>query len=405
MLALAASHLTLSNPGGPDYSRQALSHRISSINRLNEALSVPCTTKEEGDARYATTMALTFQSSYMPDGMSDFVRMMRGCAVVARTAMGGRYEDSMWAIFSQEEHIRRAKGVLLGGGGGGGLGGEGAGMEGGIQDVPLDEEIVKGYLDTVRRLAPLCVSITEVAYLAAIERTMKVARRSAVQAQGEFTRMYTMSNDLGNDEFVSLVDPSNHGAKLLLIHVYLCEHVLQQAYLIPILPCQHLRQEIIYHWLRRVIESVPDELKKYGDWAMRFVRERVYRPPGEQGREVSHGHGHGMGAGTGTGAGFIGGGSVTELGLEGLDVGVDVDIDASNLWNMGGSEIASSGSPTQHHQQQHHGFDGTGTEGTSTVGSPDDHLHMDYGSAMNAAMEIDGLENPFRVDGPNIWGV
>ena len=88
-----------------------------------------------------------------------------------------------------------------------------------------------------------------------------------------------MSNQLSNDEFVALTSPSNHGAKLLLIHVYLCEHVLSQAYLTPLFPCYNLRRGIIYEWLRRVVNSVPEELKSYAGWANRFVREKVYTPP------------------------------------------------------------------------------------------------------------------------------
>ena len=158
MLGLAASHLGLST--GVDYSSQALSHRVAAINRLNDALSVPCSTRDEGDARYATTMVLTFQSSYMPDGMNDFIRMMRGCAVVARTAVIPPFEHGQFSIMSQQNHVDAAKSHLAS-----------------IREMHLDRELIEGYLGAVRALAPLCLSVAEVAYLAAIERTMKVAQQ------------------------------------------------------------------------------------------------------------------------------------------------------------------------------------------------------------------------------------
>ncbi|KAF4500421.1 C6 transcription factor [Fusarium agapanthi] len=67
ILALAAQHLTVSNKG--DYSVQALNLRISAIRGLNDALSLPCHTAAYADARYAAIIGLTFQSTYMPDGL------------------------------------------------------------------------------------------------------------------------------------------------------------------------------------------------------------------------------------------------------------------------------------------------------------------------------------------------
>lgn len=77
MLALGASHLTLCTSA--NFSSQALSHRVKAIQSLNKMLSKQTFTKAEGDAAFATLLTLTFQSSYMPEGMLDFIAMVRGC--------------------------------------------------------------------------------------------------------------------------------------------------------------------------------------------------------------------------------------------------------------------------------------------------------------------------------------
>ncbi|CAG9937126.1 unnamed protein product, partial [Clonostachys rosea f. rosea IK726] len=103
VLGLAASHLTLASRNEVDYSAHALSHRVQAINSLNTALSKPCASRAEGDARFATLMALTFQSSYMPDGMVDFLAMIRGCTVVPGTGMPS-FSESVFQGFSAEAH-------------------------------------------------------------------------------------------------------------------------------------------------------------------------------------------------------------------------------------------------------------------------------------------------------------
>ncbi|CBX92134.1 predicted protein [Plenodomus lingam JN3] len=81
ILALAASHL---NPmSHSSLTAQALQHRILALNSLHEALSTPPESAAEQDARIAATMALAFQSSYLDNGMSEFLLMIRGCIIIA----------------------------------------------------------------------------------------------------------------------------------------------------------------------------------------------------------------------------------------------------------------------------------------------------------------------------------
>lgn len=77
MLGLGASHLGLLTP--VDYNKVALKHRVTAIRELNSHLSQPNLSKSGGEAAFAAVLVLTFQSSYMADGMVDFLTMVRGC--------------------------------------------------------------------------------------------------------------------------------------------------------------------------------------------------------------------------------------------------------------------------------------------------------------------------------------
>jgi len=77
MLALGAQHLTTCTD--KDYTSQALAHRVQAIKGLNSQLSKANPSMSEGDAAFGAVMSLTFQSSYIPDGMIDYISMIRGC--------------------------------------------------------------------------------------------------------------------------------------------------------------------------------------------------------------------------------------------------------------------------------------------------------------------------------------
>jgi hypothetical protein len=111
LLSLGASHL--GRLTGVDYRRESLTHRGKAIAGLNRALSsgaggadgdvdlggrggevmgvsggagdvmVRRVTRNwgESDAMLAACYALTFQASYMGDGLADFITMVRGCAL------------------------------------------------------------------------------------------------------------------------------------------------------------------------------------------------------------------------------------------------------------------------------------------------------------------------------------
>jgi hypothetical protein len=173
MLALGAQHLTLCS--NTDYTRQALGHRIQAIKALNLQLSKPNPSKAEGDAAFGAAMSLTFQSSYMPDGLIDFISMIRGCEllhepkidrgltslqghVVAMKAMPN-FAESKFNSFSIEGHISSVQSLFDEFG-----------------HVPHDLEVVEGFLASAQGVAPVCKSVFELQYLAEPQNVGNLAK-------------------------------------------------------------------------------------------------------------------------------------------------------------------------------------------------------------------------------------
>ena len=77
MLGLGASHISILSTA--DYGKAALKHRVAAIKALNEHLSKPDLSMHEAEAAFGAIIALTFQSAYMPEGLMDFLTMVRGC--------------------------------------------------------------------------------------------------------------------------------------------------------------------------------------------------------------------------------------------------------------------------------------------------------------------------------------
>ena len=164
MLGLAASHLSLASTG-EDFSAQALAHRVAAITSLNQSLSRPCASESEGDARFATVMALTFQSSYMSEGMLEFLSMVRGCYVVSNTAMLN-FESSLFCNFSLEKHIDSVHR-----------------LNDKMPPERQEHELVDAFSTSIMALAPLCRSTLEIEFIAYFNRIIKCARNSAVDGK------------------------------------------------------------------------------------------------------------------------------------------------------------------------------------------------------------------------------
>lgn len=176
LLALGAQHLAISTPTATTYSLPALHHRVAAITSLNAALSTPSVSRAAGDATLAAAIALTFQSTHMPEGMMDFLGMLRGWSVVQTTVVP-EMEGSVFRGFTEGgfvESLRATVGEQ--GDGGSGVGGV---VDGGLAERMQEVEVSLGLV------GGLCGEDAERGYLGELERIVGVATgRGAVE--GEF---------------------------------------------------------------------------------------------------------------------------------------------------------------------------------------------------------------------------
>lgn len=108
ILGTAASHLELIT--GNDLSSVALHHRVRAIQGSSEALTQKDRAGSDGDALLAACYLLTFQSSYMKDGIPEFFQFVRGCTLVSNQL---RAENLLMAFFlAAEDHFEFMEGRL-----------------------------------------------------------------------------------------------------------------------------------------------------------------------------------------------------------------------------------------------------------------------------------------------------
>ncbi|KAI5460840.1 hypothetical protein BGZ63DRAFT_473155 [Mariannaea sp. PMI_226] len=252
MLGLAASHLSLSN--NVDYKAQALTHRISAIESFNKALSKPCMSKAEADALYGTVMALAFQSSYMLDGMLEFVSMIRGCIIVSGLSME-RFAESLFGCFTTERHIEQVQEINGG------------------YCMPTE---YTGFLDaalvSLKALQPLCRSVLELRYLLIIDNIIKAAKSSSVDGFLEVSMAYNTFGDSTTAEFNGFVEPDNYVAQIILVHFFIVEFVVGLEALQSVMDSFPFRGSIVASWTKEVEGKLPPEYKHYMTWPMSYVR-------------------------------------------------------------------------------------------------------------------------------------
>ncbi|KAK3899422.1 protein RTM1 [Staphylotrichum tortipilum] len=232
ILALAAQHLTASTDA--DFSVQALDHRVAAISALNQALSAPCPTRHDADAKFATAIILTFQSSYMSDGMMDFLAMLRGWMVIQTTVVPSLGE-SIFCGITEETYVGSMKRLL------------GPGAD---PDPKADGELrrtLQDFTASLRLAAPLCRSTAELHYLATLERVARVSQSSAMDACLELVPLYAATNEMDADAFAHFTKPTNLAAQVLLAHFWMLTHVLQRHALGPA-RAYALRDDILFQW-------------------------------------------------------------------------------------------------------------------------------------------------------------
>ncbi|KAM5366800.1 hypothetical protein ACJZ2D_010340 [Fusarium nematophilum] len=251
LLALAAQHLTLFN--GTNHSVQALDLRVLAIKGLNDALSQPCLTAADADARYAAVIALTFQSSYMPDAMMDFLAMMRGWMLISTILVPG-HGESMFRGFTRDSFIgSREKHVEH-------------------QRACDDDTVIEDFLASLNTVRTLCRGKAEHRYLFMLEKLAQRSKASPRDACLEMVPCYALTNKMTEDEYVSFTDPSNHVAQVLLAHFLILDHILEMYFLDTAGKHFAFSRDITQAWVTNIGRNIPDGFQKCMMWPLGLAR-------------------------------------------------------------------------------------------------------------------------------------
>lgn len=264
---------------------QSLSLRVSAISGLNDALSRPCVTPADADARYAAVVALTFQSSYMDDAMMEFLALLRGWMLVS-TALVPDPERSIFGGFTRDAFVRSMRMRVVEE-----LGGA-AGCDGVVED----------FCASLRVVAPRCQSVAELKYLAMMESIAQKIKISPLDgtciqtipsplsfplkvlilkrlfppsffsACLEIVPCYAMTNKMTAEEFSAFTDPQNYIAQILLAHFFMLDYILEMYAFGSDAKPFAFQKRVTQAWVIRAAEKLPISYQKYMIWPLGLAK-------------------------------------------------------------------------------------------------------------------------------------
>jgi len=133
---------------------------VTAINLLNEKLSQPCKTQQDGDALFGAVMVLAFQAAYLPDAMLEFVTMVRGCDLVSKRVMPD-FASSEFNTLTRESHANSMQQLITAQG-----------------EDSKNSQLLAGFITSVALLEELCQTAFERTYFDSLQNVIKTARTS-----------------------------------------------------------------------------------------------------------------------------------------------------------------------------------------------------------------------------------
>ncbi|ETN45863.1 uncharacterized protein HMPREF1541_00044 [Cyphellophora europaea CBS 101466] len=245
LLGLAATHLQLlahyrgdrvvreGGGGGGGLDAKAIHHRTHALAGLHGALQevpVPpppssaqggglvegggnCWSQAHATALLACAYALTFQATYMPDGLEEFVTMVRGCALITGQ-IGERGFESFFDL-REGAHVDVMEGRWgRGGDGGVGIGGLDKGwVDSGRRGLGrvrawMEEKGMDGHLGEG----------VEWRFIRAVEEAMEGCEEGVREGYVRFCAVYRVWFECDGMEFGKLVDKDNEVCRVLMAY-------------------------------------------------------------------------------------------------------------------------------------------------------------------------------------------
>ena len=257
LLGLGASHLHRKSPS-PSYLASAVAHLGHAIAGLNSAIVKPDLLPHEADAMLAAVYALTFQASYMEDGLVDFMTLVRGCALIMRQILSGGIATSF--DLRPDAYVSH--------------------LEPGVSQLSaIDEDILTIGLQSLSRVSPILKSQTDLSFFFSLKRTLSACFNSTKEGFIEFAKIFRVWFDTPSSSFNELVDTTNETAQVLLSY-FLTVQLLMTPVTMPMYKPPNRAADtskdaisVIISWARQLFRGVPEAYKQYIGWPEAVVRE------------------------------------------------------------------------------------------------------------------------------------
>lgn len=80
-----------------------------------------------------------------------------------------------------------------------------------------------------------------------------------------------MPTTFKNEVFTAFISTENFVAQLLLVHMLLVDYIIARFGFTPDeAPKCGGRKNVIISWIRNVVFALPDDLKPYADWVLKY---------------------------------------------------------------------------------------------------------------------------------------
>ncbi|KAM5354122.1 hypothetical protein ACJ41O_000772 [Fusarium nematophilum] len=248
-LGLGASHL--SQNGNVNYAAQALQHRVTAMQLINQQLAdTSDRSLADSDALFAALICISAQSSLMPHGMTESLVMSRGATLVSASMMP-EYHRSIFRSWTPAAHLENIRAI--------------------IRDQPRDMATIDGFKGSVLALEPYCKRECEKMYAKSLLDSISVLPTSSFEAWKEFVNLFLIPSFLSTEDFQAFIDPANHIGQLLIIHMFLLDYILGRSVLaLSDEPRCPGRKNMVISWTEDVIRKLPEEYKPLGTWMKEY---------------------------------------------------------------------------------------------------------------------------------------
>lgn len=254
ILALGATHLSLTVPSGQKYLSAAVEHRGIALKSLAEMMSRQCSSLDMSHM-LATCYALTFQSHYMPDSLVDFAVMVRGCALMTDRIQSAFASSAIFTLNECYEFLSILERIS--------------------PTASIDPILVDTYLKTLVPLLGRLETHAQHQWYYCLVNVLTSLKHSDKDAYLMFTRLYRVWYDIDHSQFLEFLSGENPVSQILLLH-FIAVHVIMIPILIQAGPTRIMESPLVtfafLQWADAIYDRLPLSVRQDVQWPMNFIK-------------------------------------------------------------------------------------------------------------------------------------